>query len=87
MSTLALNAVTQNFNPGDIGYIKRAYGHYIRNTGNTDLVYLEVFRSSHARCQRLPAGRCSLVVVSRKVTRRCVRTLPLTISTRASRSA
>jgi oxalate decarboxylase len=40
-------AVTQNFNAGDIGYIKRAYGHYIRNTGNTDLVYLEVFRSSY----------------------------------------
>jgi oxalate decarboxylase len=40
-------AVTQNFNPGDIGYVKRAYGHYIRNTGNTDLVYLEVFRSSY----------------------------------------
>jgi oxalate decarboxylase len=40
-------AVTQNFNPGDVGYIKRAYGHYIRNTGNTDLVYLEVFRSSY----------------------------------------
>jgi oxalate decarboxylase/phosphoglucose isomerase-like protein (cupin superfamily) len=32
--------VSQNFNPGDIGYIKRAYGHFIRNTGNTDLVYL-----------------------------------------------
>jgi oxalate decarboxylase len=41
------NAVTQNFNPGDIGYVKRAYGHYIRNIGNTDLVYLEVFRSSY----------------------------------------
>ena len=41
------NAVTQNFNPGDIGYVKRAYGHYIRNTGNSDLVYLEVFRSSY----------------------------------------
>ena len=40
-------AVTQNFNPGDIGYVKRAYGHYIRNTGNTDLLYLEVFRSSY----------------------------------------
>ncbi len=41
------NAVTQNFNPGDIGYIKRAFGHYLRNTGNTDLVYLEVFRAPH----------------------------------------
>ena len=39
------NVVSQNFNPGDVGYIKRAYGHYIRNTGSTDLVYLEVFRS------------------------------------------
>jgi len=39
-------AVTQNFNPGDIGYVKRAFGHYIRNTGNTDLVYLEVFNSA-----------------------------------------
>jgi oxalate decarboxylase len=40
-------AVSQNFRPGDIGYIKRAYGHYIRNIGNSDLVYLEVFRSSY----------------------------------------
>jgi oxalate decarboxylase len=40
-------AVTQNFKPGDIGYIERAYGHYIKNTGSTDLVYLEVFRSSY----------------------------------------
>ena len=39
------NAVTQNFNPGDIGYIKRAFGHYLRNTGDKDLVYLEVFRA------------------------------------------
>jgi len=39
--------VSQDFHPGDIGYIKRAFGHYIRNTGNTDLVYLEVFRSPY----------------------------------------
>jgi oxalate decarboxylase len=41
------NAVTQDFNPGDIGYIKRNFGHYLVNTGNTDLVYVEVFRSSY----------------------------------------
>jgi oxalate decarboxylase len=41
------NAVTQNFNPGDIGYIKRAFGHFLRNTGTTDLVYLEVFRAPY----------------------------------------
>lgn len=40
-------AVSQNFRPGDIGYVKKNYGHYIRNTGNTDLAYLEVFRSSY----------------------------------------
>ena len=39
------NAVTQNFNPGDIGYVKKSLGHYIKNTGNTDLVFLEVFRA------------------------------------------
>ncbi len=41
------NVVTQNFAPGDIGYVKRGYGHYLRNTSNEDLVYLEVFRSAH----------------------------------------
>jgi oxalate decarboxylase len=41
------NDVTQSFHPGDIGYVKKGYGHYLRNTGNTDLVYLEVFRSSY----------------------------------------
>ncbi|HYZ62937.1 MAG TPA: cupin domain-containing protein, partial [Acetobacteraceae bacterium] len=40
-------AVTNNFAPGDIGYIKRSNGHYIKNTGDTDLVFLEVF-NSHA---------------------------------------
>ena len=41
------NVVTQNFNAGDIGYVKRQQGHYLRNTGLSDLVYLEVFRSSY----------------------------------------
>jgi len=38
-------AVTQNFNPSDIGYVKKSLGHYVRNTGDVDLVFLEVFRS------------------------------------------
>ena len=41
------NVASNNFHAGDIGYVKRNFGHYIRNTGNTDLVYLEVFRSSY----------------------------------------
>lgn len=39
------NAVTTNFNPGDVGYIKRNLGHYIKNVGDDDLVFLEVFRA------------------------------------------
>lgn len=38
-------AVTMDFNAGDIGYVKRNTGHYVRNVGDTDLVFLEVFRS------------------------------------------
>ncbi len=38
-------AVTNNFNPGDIGYVKRNFGHYIKNVGNTDLVFLEIFKA------------------------------------------
>lgn len=38
-------AVTLDFNPGDIGYVPRNLGHYIKNIGTEDLVFLEVFRS------------------------------------------
>jgi oxalate decarboxylase/phosphoglucose isomerase-like protein (cupin superfamily) len=41
--------VTLDFNPGDIGYVKRTVGHYVKNVGDTDLHYLEVFRSSYLR--------------------------------------
>jgi len=39
-------AVTTNFNAGDIGYIKRSLGHFVKNVGNTDLVFLEVFAAN-----------------------------------------
>jgi oxalate decarboxylase len=38
-------AITADFHPGDIGYVKRALGHFVENTGNTDLVFMEVFRA------------------------------------------
>lgn len=38
-------AITANFHSGDVGYVKKALGHYVENTGNTDLVYVEVFRA------------------------------------------
>lgn len=31
----------------DVGYVPRSRGHYIENTGNSDLVFLEMFRSSY----------------------------------------
>jgi oxalate decarboxylase len=40
-------AVTMDFNPGDIGYVKRGLGHYIKNTGETELQFLAVFKSDH----------------------------------------
>ena len=38
-------AVTNNFGAGDIGYVKANYGHYIKNLGDTDLVFLEIFKT------------------------------------------
>ena len=40
-------AATMDFNPGDVGYVKRSNGHYIKNVGDTDLQFLEVFRSPY----------------------------------------
>ncbi len=40
-------AVTLDFNPGDIGYVKRSNGHYIKNVGDTDLQFLEIFKSPY----------------------------------------
>jgi oxalate decarboxylase len=41
------NAVTMDFNAGDVGYVKKNLGHYIKNTGDTDLQFLEVFRAPY----------------------------------------
>ena len=38
-------AVTQNFGPGDIGYVRQNDGHYVKNTGDDDLQFLAVFRT------------------------------------------
>lgn len=39
------NARTADFNPGDVGYVPQTFGHYVENTGDTDLVFLEMFRT------------------------------------------
>jgi oxalate decarboxylase len=38
-------ARTQDFNAGDVGYVPKTFGHYIENTGKTDLIFLEMFRA------------------------------------------
>ncbi|KAH9930043.1 oxalate decarboxylase [Fomitopsis serialis] len=39
------NARTFDYQGGDIGYIPPSYGHYVENTGNTTLHYLEILKS------------------------------------------
>ena len=41
------NARTFDFSAGDVGAVPFAYGHYIENTSNVQLRFLEVFRSAH----------------------------------------
>jgi oxalate decarboxylase len=38
-------AQTADFRAGDIGYVKKSLGHYIENTGSTDLVFMEIFKA------------------------------------------
>jgi oxalate decarboxylase len=40
-------ARTLDFEAGDVGYVQQTLLHYIENTGDTDLVFLEMFKSSH----------------------------------------
>ncbi|HEY1940593.1 MAG TPA: cupin domain-containing protein [Roseiarcus sp.] len=38
-------AQTADFRPGDVGVVKKSLGHYVENTGKTDLVFLEIFKT------------------------------------------
>jgi oxalate decarboxylase len=40
-------ARTMDFQAGDVGYIDKSVPHFIENTGDTDLVFLEVFPTPH----------------------------------------
>lgn len=40
-------ARTFDYQAGDVGYVPFAMGHYIENTGDTPLRFLEVFKSDH----------------------------------------
>jgi oxalate decarboxylase len=38
---------TFDYQAGDVGYVPFAMGHYVQNTGDEPLVFLEMFRSDH----------------------------------------
>lgn len=40
-------ARTIDFRLGDVGYIQQSLPHYIENTGNDDLEFLEIFKTDH----------------------------------------
>lgn len=40
-------ARTADFEVGDVGYVPKTLPHYIENTGDTDLKFLEMFKSSY----------------------------------------
>jgi oxalate decarboxylase len=42
----AAKARTMDFRAGDIGYVPQTFGHYIENTGDTDLVFIEMFKAN-----------------------------------------
>ncbi len=39
-------ARTADFNAGDVGYVPKTFGHYIENVGDTDLIFLEMFKTN-----------------------------------------
>jgi oxalate decarboxylase len=47
MTVFAANGTARTFDyrAGDVGYVPFAYGHYIQNTGNQSLWFLEMFKS------------------------------------------
>jgi len=41
------HANTMDFKAGDVGVVKRNLGHYVENTGDDQLIYIETFKSDH----------------------------------------
>lgn len=41
------HATTTDFRAGDVGVVRRNFGHYVENTGEDVLQFVEVFRSDH----------------------------------------
>lgn len=57
------NARTMDFNANDVGFVPSNSPHYVENTGDSDLVFLEMFASDQFMdvslnqwIRRLPSG-------------------------------
>jgi oxalate decarboxylase len=49
-------ARTPDFRADDVGYVKKSLGHYVENTGATDLAFLEIFKSDRFEECPYPIG-------------------------------
>jgi oxalate decarboxylase len=45
--TAGTRARTMNVEAGDVGYILQSNPHYVENTGDTELMFLEMFKNPH----------------------------------------
>jgi len=52
----AARARTMDFEAGDVGYVQKTLPHYIENTGDTDLIFLEMFKAAVTRISRSRNG-------------------------------
>ena len=73
-------ARTMDFQSGDVGYVQQTLPHYIENTGNTDLKFLEMFKSSFYQdlslSEWLTHTPPDLVMAHLNIDRRTLNTIP-----------
>jgi oxalate decarboxylase len=74
------SARTMDFNANDVGFVPFNAGHYVENTGNTDLVFLEMFKASEVLdfslnhwIRRLPP---EMVTSHLRLDRNAIQTIP-----------
>ena len=74
------SARTVGFNANDVGFVPFNAGHYVENTGDTDLVFLELFKASEVLdfslnqwIRRLPP---EMVYSHLKLDKNAVQTIP-----------
>jgi oxalate decarboxylase len=75
-------ARTMDFQAGDVGYVQKSLLHYVENTGDSDLVFLEMFRSPFYQnlsfSEWLTHTPAELVMAHLKIDRKTYDALPRT---------